>query len=98
MIGYIRGIREMRRAFATLPGDEDVARILTEHTNVKDLDTIRNSPPGAVNPNGYLFAETIQLDQEFWVASGAMPQPVDLAQVIDNSFIDAALQVVGREQ
>lgn len=97
MIGYIRGIREMKRAFATLPGDEDVARILTEHTNVKDVDTIRNSPPGAVNPNGYLFAETIQLDQEFWVASGAMAQPVDLTKVIDNSFIDAALQVVGRE-
>jgi NitT/TauT family transport system substrate-binding protein len=97
MIGYIRGVREMKRAFATLPGDEGVARILTEHTNVKDVNTIRNSPPGAVNPNGYLFGETIQLDQEFWVASGAMAQPVDLAQVIDHSFIDAALQVIGRE-
>jgi hypothetical protein len=44
-----------------------------------------------------MFSETIQLDQDFWVSSGAMPQPVDLTQVIDHSFIDAALQVIGRE-
>ena len=97
MMGYIRGIREMKRAFATLPADESVARILTEYTNVKDINTIRNNPPGAVNPNGYMFTETIQLDQDFWFSSGAMPQPVDLATVIDHSFIDAALQQIGKE-
>lgn len=53
--------------------------------------------PG-LHPDGRLNLTSLAEDQAFWLANGTQQTPVDLATVVDYSFVDAALQVLGPYQ
>jgi NitT/TauT family transport system substrate-binding protein len=53
------------------------------------------APPG-LNPDGYLNLRSLSADVDWWYQHGYLKAPVDPAQFVDHSFVDAALARLGR--
>jgi NitT/TauT family transport system substrate-binding protein len=54
--------------------------------------------PFAANPDGYVNRETLQNDYGFFKERGLIKAHVTVDQVIDNSFADEAVRLLGRYQ
>ena len=96
MVGFLRGVRDFNAAFDNRPVDDAVVAILVQHTTVKDPAAWQTARPAPINQNGYPYPENIQRSQDYFVASGVVQQPVDLSRVIDRSYVDYALERLGR--
>ena len=51
-----------------------------------------------MNPDCSLNAAALACDLDWYVANGYVPQKPDLAQALDNSYCDYAVQQLGRYQ
>ena len=49
-----------------------------------------------IDPNGELNRQSMSDDQEYYLGRGCQQQPIDLAQSVDTSFVDAAVARLGR--
>jgi NitT/TauT family transport system substrate-binding protein len=96
MVGFVRGVRDFDAAFDNRPVDEAIVAILVQHTTVKDPAAWQIARPAPINPNGYTYPENIQRSLDWFVANGLVQQPIDLGRVIDNSYVDYALERLGR--
>jgi NitT/TauT family transport system substrate-binding protein len=96
LVGFLRGVRDFKAAFDNRPVDDAIVAILVQHTTVKDPAAWQTARPAPINQNGYTYPENIQRSQDYFVATGAVQQPVDLGPVIDRSYVDYALERIGR--
>jgi NitT/TauT family transport system substrate-binding protein len=51
--------------------------------------------PG-LNPDGALNVESMKNDMEWWVRAGRIKEAVSVDRVIDTSYVDYALQKLGK--
>jgi NitT/TauT family transport system substrate-binding protein len=97
MIAYLRGVRVYNDAF--VKGDPAARQItveaLIQHTPVKDPALYDRMTMAGLNPDGRINLASIAEDQDYWLASGAQQTRIDLESLVDYSFVDAALQVLG---
>jgi ABC-type nitrate/sulfonate/bicarbonate transport system substrate-binding protein len=96
MVGFLRGVRDFNAAFDNRPVDDAIVAILVQHTTVKDPAAWQTARPAPINQNGYTYPENIQRRQDYFVAIGVVQQPVDLGRVVDRSYVDYALERLGR--
>jgi NitT/TauT family transport system substrate-binding protein len=99
MRAYLRGIRFYLKALhnGTLSGDtaDEVIRILTEYTPVKDANLLRKITPTGMDPNGRVNVKSLQKDLDFYASQGLVEGKIDLSKIVDHSFVDAAAQALG---
>ena len=97
MIAYLRGVRVYNDAF--VKGDPAARQItiesLIQHTPVKDPALYDRMTMAGLNPDGRINLASIAEDQDYWLANGAQQTRIDLETLVDYSFVDAALQVLG---
>jgi NitT/TauT family transport system substrate-binding protein len=94
---YLRGQRDYYRAFVKDEGGkEEIIPILIKHTAVKDTGLYTNLGMHGVDPNGYLNPRTFEEMQEYFLKYGTQQQRLDFSKVIDQSYVDYALQRLGR--
>jgi NitT/TauT family transport system substrate-binding protein len=102
MNGYLRGVRYYRSALdgSHLTGarGEEVAKILTKYTAIKDPKVFMGVPLHVVDANAALDPAKIQREVDFWKQQGLIKTDVDVSAAIDTSFLDKAVQQVGPEQ
>jgi NitT/TauT family transport system substrate-binding protein len=99
LIAYLRGVRDYNDAFGPKrQGRDEVVQILTKHTVVKDPHDYDQMRPAGLDPDGRLELASIQQDLDYYERSGLVTAHVDLAQVIDTSFQEYALQTLGPYQ
>jgi NitT/TauT family transport system substrate-binding protein len=98
MVAYLRGTRDLVDAFDKGKDKEAIVDILTRGTNVKDAATWDQIPPPSVNPDGHVIARTLAEDQDLYAEMGSVPTKVDMARVVDNSFVDYAIARLGLYQ
>jgi NitT/TauT family transport system substrate-binding protein len=96
MVGYLRGIRDFNAAFDNRPVDDGVVAILVQNTTVKDPAAWQIARPAPINQNGYTYPDNIQRTQDYFLANNIVQQRVDLSRVIDTSFVEYALERLGR--
>jgi NitT/TauT family transport system substrate-binding protein len=97
MQAYVRGLRDYYDAFGLKHRDQaDVVGILAKYTSVKDPALYEKMGWDYMNPDGYVNSEAVAEDLKWYAAHGYVQQPPDLAQVIDNSFVDHAVQKLGK--
>src|SRR5579875_3873875 len=65
MVGYLRGVRDFNAAFDRPPSDEATIAILVTHTTVKDPGVWQIARPAPINPNGYIYRESLQRTLEY---------------------------------
>lgn len=96
MIAYLQGVRAYNDAIIT--GDKDrnkIIDILTKTTFVNDPEIFRNMKPPGLNPDGYVLREGVIADQKWYMKQGLVKNEVDINKLIDNSYVESALKVLG---
>jgi ABC-type nitrate/sulfonate/bicarbonate transport system substrate-binding protein len=95
MVALLRGIRDVYDAFNRDIDRDQVIDIVARYLAVRDRGPYLTMRLG-VDPNGEFDVELLQSDVDWYVANGFSPQRVDVARTIDRSFVDYALQQLGR--
>ena len=96
---YIRAVRDYNDALldGKLAGPKaaDIISILTEYTEIKDRETYATMNAFAVNPDGGVNAETLKNDFNFFKERGLVSSKITVEQVIDKSFAEEAVRILG---
>lgn len=99
MRAYLKGIRFYVRALkdGKLAGEtaDEVIPILVEYTAVKNPDLLRKITPTGMDPDGRVNIASLQRDVDFYTAQGLVKEKVDVAKIVDHSFLEAALKALG---
>jgi NitT/TauT family transport system substrate-binding protein len=97
MVAYLRGVRVYNDGF--VKGDAAARQVtiaaLVQNTPVKDAALYDRMALSALDPDGRINMTSLAADQDYWLASGAQQQRIDLNALVDYSFADAAVQVLG---
>ena len=96
MEGYVRGARYYtdlagKRADAPMKA-EMPAPGGSQYTGIQNEEILEKTPWPGINPNGYVNAQSVGDDQDSYLAQGYLATKLDLSSVIDNSFVDGAVQ------
>lgn len=99
MRAYLRGVRfyndAMKDGRLAGPTADEVIAILVELTPIKDPAVFRAITPSGNNPDGRVNAASLKHDQEFYRELGLLTGDVKVDQVVDYSFVNAALKTLG---
>jgi NitT/TauT family transport system substrate-binding protein len=96
MLAYLKGVRDYHRAFTSGSGKPEVAAIIARHSAVKDPAIIETMTPVGLDPNGRINVEGLIEDQQFYLDKGTVSTPVDIRQLVDESYLQSALSELGR--
>src|SRR5581483_4639913 len=97
MVAYLRGVRDYYDAFVKHKANRaEIVGILTRHTLVKDPKVYDRMVLPAIDPNGELNVASMQEALEAFTRDGDVPGKIDLAKIVDESFIKYAQDVLGR--
>jgi NitT/TauT family transport system substrate-binding protein len=100
MVGFLKGKRDFFEAMERGKDKEAIDAIIVKNTALKDaklIDKMREiGVIGAVDPDGYVNADSIKYDMDWIVAQGYMPSAPLLKDVVDNQWVDYAVQQLGR--
>ena len=97
MVAYVRGLRVYNDAFLKNGNKDEVIAILAQATGASPA-VLAQAVPVGLNPDGYANAAGLANDIQTLTSLGFVTQPVDVAAVVDNSYVDYALQQLGRYQ
>jgi len=96
-VALLRSVRLYNDGF--IKGDPRVKAELVPmfiaHTPVKDPSLYDRMVFQGIDPDGRVNRESIEGDMRYYVATGQLPAPVDLDQLLDSRFTDYAVQVLG---
>jgi NitT/TauT family transport system substrate-binding protein len=96
---YIRAVRDYNDAILggrlAGPNAAEIISILTESTEIKDRETYAAMNAFAVNPNGGVNVDTLKNDFNFFKERGLVSSKVTVEQVIDTSFAQEAVRLLG---
>jgi NitT/TauT family transport system substrate-binding protein len=99
MRAYLRAVRDYNDALKdgklAGPNAEEVIAILTEYTNIKDASVYRDTIPPGCNPDGKVHMPSLKNDLQFFRSEKQVRGDVAVEQLVDNSFVDAALKELG---
>jgi ABC-type nitrate/sulfonate/bicarbonate transport system substrate-binding protein len=99
MIAYVKGIRDYYDAFGVKHKDQDaIAAILANNTDVKDVSLYAKMGWDLIDPSGYVNAVAVADDLDWYAAHDYVQQKPDISRVIDNSYVEHALAVLGKYQ
>ena len=76
------------------PNADAVISIIATHTPFKDQVLRAITPPGN-DPNGRVDVKTLQHDLDFYASQGLITGKVSLNDIVDHSFVEAALKTLG---
>ena len=77
------------------PNADEVIAILTESTPIKDGSVYRSITPNGCDPDGRVHVPSLTDDLAFYRAQGMINGSVTVDQVLDSSFVEAALKELG---
>ncbi|MGB9812231.1 MAG: ABC transporter substrate-binding protein [Thermovenabulum sp.] len=96
MLAYIKSLRDYNDAFFKDKGKDEIISILAEYSTVKDKELYNKMYPVGLNPNGYVRMKGIQADIDWYKKYGLLTGDIKAEDVVDNSFVDYALSVLGK--
>jgi NitT/TauT family transport system substrate-binding protein len=99
MRAYIRAVRFYNDALENGrligPTSDDVIAILSEATPIKSREIYKLITPTGMNPDGRVNKASLIYDLAFYAEQGLIKGMVDLDDVVDGSFVEAALNELG---
>ncbi len=98
MVAYVKGIRDYYEAFFKGKNKAEIISYLVKYTGTKDPASFEKMVPHGVDPNGYVNAKSIMDDQDWFIAKGYSKDKIDEKSLIDNQFVDYAIQRLGKYQ
>lgn len=96
MVGYLKGVRDVVKAYAAPTLADDVVSVITKYSTLRDPAQVRKIKIAPINPDGYVYQDSLKTDLEFFTKSGQLTTAPKLADVVDSSFVDYALTKIGK--
>ena len=100
MYAFLKAQREYLAAFidGTNPGGKDaIIQILTKYTALKDPKLYVGMGMSGGDPNGTGVDPKVLTEfQDYFLKSGTQQKPLDTTQMVDSSYIDYAVQRLGK--
>lgn len=95
MVAYLQGVRAYNDAFVKGQRRDEVVRLLTEATAVKDPALYDQMQMAGLDPDGRLTRQSLQIEYDYFRERGYYTGATTLDNVIDTSFAEAAVQTLG---
>jgi NitT/TauT family transport system substrate-binding protein len=97
MVANLRAMRDYNRAFfGDGEGREEFWELMTRTSSMKDLALLKRLHPTWSDPNGAVNVESLRDTQRWYIGRGEQTGEVDFNRIVDMSFVDYALQRLGR--
>jgi len=96
----MRGQREFWHAFIrkdTPAAQDEIIDVLTKYTPVKEPQQWRETVMPGVGLNGELSDAMVDDFQSYFVKAGSQREKIPISQVVDHSYVEYALERLGRE-
>ena len=95
MVAYVKAIRDYNDAQLHNANRPLIVDIMQKYVNLPDVTYYDECEWGRLNPNGYIDRKWIE-DEMLWsVKAGLLDRVVPLDKLVDDTFVDHALQVLG---
>jgi NitT/TauT family transport system substrate-binding protein len=99
MKAYLRAVRDFNDALVngrlTGPGADEIVAILAKYSVVKDPVMLRTMIMHGCDPDGQLNMDSLRKDLAFFKETGDVTGPVSVDDVVDTSFVAAAVKELG---
>jgi NitT/TauT family transport system substrate-binding protein len=96
MVGYVKGLRDYNDAFVKNQNLDAVVDIIAKYSATKDTALIKRMVPAGLNPDGYVNEQSVEGDLNWYFERGHVSERPDLKRLVDNSYVDYAIQQLGR--
>lgn len=97
MTAYLKAVRFYNDALREGGSKrEEVVETLIKNTTVKERRMYDRMVWAGLDPNGYVNKESLMDYQRFLQERGEIPKPVPVSQIVDDSYVEAALRVLGK--
>lgn len=99
MTAYLKAVRDYNDAFFKNKDRQQIIDILVEQSVIKDPKLYDKMYPTGLNPNGYVRLKGIEQDLIWYKANNLLKSPeLQVADTVDNSFVDYANSILGTYQ
>lgn len=97
MVAFLMGVRYYNDAVVKKQPDKLAAikKTVLERTSIKDPDLLDRAEWTHVDPNGVLDRIGLEHDYQWFREHGGLTESIDLDQLVDTSFADYAISVLG---
>lgn len=99
MVAYLEGVRfyngALKDGHFKGPNANELIDILIKYTKVKDRSLYEAMTPNGCNPDGYVDLPSMKKDYEFYKAHGYLEGQTTVDALVDHSFVDRALKIIG---
>ena len=95
MIAYVKGMRDFNDAFEHGKGKAALIELLVKAKVVKDAAIAEKMVPVGLHPDGKMNVQSLQDDLRWFNEKGYVAKAPDLAKVVDESYVDHAVKVLG---
>lgn len=95
MVAYVKGLRDYNDAFEKGKGKDEIIRILTKHTRIKDEKIYRSVVPVGLSPDGLVNIESLKQDAQWYHQHGYLKKSVNIDEIVDLSYAKHAVSVLG---
>jgi hypothetical protein len=97
VVAYVRACRDHYDAVVKRDPAlrSEVIRILVEHSDFKDPALLDRGSLHAVDPDGRVNLAALEADYRWYIAQGLSGDVVDLRQIVDDQFVEYAVQQLG---
>lgn len=92
---YVKGLRDYNDAFEKGKNKDEIIKILTKYTRIKDAKIYEKVYPVGLHPDGDLNTEGLKSDAQWFVDHGYVKQPPAMDKIIDRSLVLKARQELG---
>jgi NitT/TauT family transport system substrate-binding protein len=96
MAAILRGTRDFVEAFDKGKDKKAIVDIMVRHTPVTDRGLYDRMVTAGMDPNGHLDVRALEADEDWYVARGYVQSKVPVNQLVDHSFVDRALELIGK--
>ncbi len=95
MVGQLRGIREYYTANEKGPNRDEVIKIFTIYTRVKNPKLYQGMQWSYIDPNGRILLESVQDQINWYHKNKYLTEKVPLNKVYDYTYLNHAISVLG---
>jgi len=95
MNAYVRGLRDYNDAFEKGIRKEEIIKILTKNTKIKDADIYRLVVPVGLSPDGLVNVQSLKNDAEWYLQRGYLKKSADMDTIVDLSYAKKAAKKLG---
>jgi NitT/TauT family transport system substrate-binding protein len=95
-IAYLKGVRDYVEALKGGQKQAEIIDILVKYTALKDKRLYQRIQWSGMDPNGEIALESLRQQQDWYVKQRVVTKPVDVAKIVDRSYMDFAVSKIGR--